>query len=389
MVSSHAVVIETRGVDRLIRALWDRGLTVLGPTIHDGAVVYGEISGVDDLPVGTGDEHAPGSYRLVSRADDALFGFVVGPTSPKATFHPPEAVVWAGTADLARTDDDGARPRFAFVGIRPCELAAIAVQDRVFLGGDPDRTYSGRRRDAFLVAVNCTSPGATCFCGSMGTGPGATDGFDILLTEVIGEGVHHLLAVAGTAEGAELLEGLEGDAASDDQVAEAEALVARASSMMGRSLETDGIREMLSRSVDSPRWEAIARRCLTCANCTMVCPTCFCSTVDDAGSLIARGPSRGDTIGAPDHADSVETARRVRRWDSCFNFEFSLVHGGPHRVSPASRYRQWMTHKLASWHDQFGTSGCVGCGRCITWCPVGIDITAEAALFWEEERVHA
>jgi len=370
MVSSHAVVIETGGVDRLIHALLDRGLTVLGPTVHEGAVAYGEISGVGDLPTGVGDEQAPGSYRLVPRDDDSLFGFAAGPTSPKATFHPAETELWAGTSDLARTDGDGARKRSASVGVRPCDLAAIALQDRVFLGGDPDRTYSNRRHDAFFVVVNCTSPGANCFCASMGTGPGARDGFDIVLTEVVGEGNHHLVAVAGTDEGAEVIDALEGDAASDDQVAEAEALVVAARETMGRSLETDGIRDMLHRSVDSPRWEAIARRCLTCANCTMVCPTCFCSTVDDSAGL----------------AGSAEVARRVRRWDSCFTFEFSLVHGGPHRVTGASRYRQWMTHKLASWFDQFGTSGCVGCGRCITWCPVGIDITAEASLLWEEDR---
>jgi Fe-S oxidoreductase len=92
----------------------------------------------------------------------------------------------------------------------------------------------------------------------------------------------------------------------------------------------------------------------------MVCPTCFCATVEDATDLTGSATER----------------RRV--WDSCFSQEFSYIHGGSVRTSAGARYRQWITHKLATWHEQFGVSGCVGCGRCITWCPVGIDITAEA-----------
>ena len=130
---------------------------------------------------------------------------------------------------------------------------------------------------------------------------------------------------------------------------------------MGRSLDTDGLKELLQGNPNHPRWDDVAARCLTCANCTMVCPTCFCTTVED-------------------HTDLTGADRRAgRKWDSCFTLDFSYIHGGSVRNRSKSRYRQWMTHKLASWIDQFGTSGCVGCGRCITWCPVGIDITAEVA----------
>ena len=126
-------------------------------------------------------------------------------------------------------------------------------------------------------------------------------------------------------------------------------------------METDGIKELLYGNPEHSQWDNVASRCLACANCTMVCPTCFCSTVDDGTSLDLR------------------EAWRDRRWDSCFTLEHSHMHSGPVRSSTKSRYRQWMTHKLASWIDQFGTSGCVGCGRCITWCPVGIDITEEVS----------
>jgi Fe-S-cluster-containing hydrogenase component 2 len=124
-------------------------------------------------------------------------------------------------------------------------------------------------------------------------------------------------------------------------------------------MDTDDLRQLLLGNLESPRWDSIAERCLSCTNCTMVCPTCFCSTVTEVEEL-------------------TQVDRR-RQWDSCFNIDFSRVNGNPSRNSIAGRYRQWLTHKLATWHDQFGTSGCVGCGRCITWCPPGIDLTEEVA----------
>jgi formate hydrogenlyase subunit 6/NADH:ubiquinone oxidoreductase subunit I len=136
-----------------------------------------------------------------------------------------------------------------------------------------------------------------------------------------------------------------------------------------RHLDTAGLRDLLYENFEHPRWDNVAARCLSCANCTMVCPTCFCTTVEDVSDI------------------SGNHAERWRRWDSCFTQSFSYIHGGSVRTSAKSRYRQWMTHKLASWTDQFGTSGCVGCGRCITWCPVGIDITEEVRAI-RESIVH-
>jgi Fe-S oxidoreductase len=139
----------------------------------------------------------------------------------------------------------------------------------------------------------------------------------------------------------------------------ADQLVSEAAKKMGRAMNTAGIKELLYKQIDHSRWEEVASRCLTCANCTMVCPTCFCTTVEDVSDVTG------------------EHAERWRKWDSCFNLNFSYIFGGSLRRTVKGRYRQWMTHKLASWIDQFGVSGCVGCGRCITWCPVGIDITEE------------
>ena len=141
---------------------------------------------------------------------------------------------------------------------------------------------------------------------------------------------------------------------------EAESKIKEAENQMGRYLDTDGIKELLQGNPDNPQWDDVAKRCLTCANCTLVCPTCFCSTMEDLTDI------KGD------HAE------RWRRWDSCFALDFAKVAGGNFRTSAKARYRQWITHKLSTWYDQFGTSGCVGCGKCMTWCPAHIDITKEA-----------
>ena len=136
---------------------------------------------------------------------------------------------------------------------------------------------------------------------------------------------------------------------------------------MTRSVASGDLRDLLARNLEHPRWEEVAERCLTCGNCTMVCPTCFCTSVEDVSDL-AGGE-----------------AERVRVWESCFSVEHSFLHGGSVRRSGRSRYRQWLTHKFGTWHDQFDSSGCVGCGRCIAWCPVGIDVTEELAAIRETD----
>ena len=362
----HEVLIDTSGVDALIAALRSDGYRVLGPTVRDGAIVHADISSVDDLPAGWTEEQDGGRYRLVRRDDGAFFGFATGPHSWKQFLHPPRALEWRAR----RTGADGAftveaeveelRP-LAFIGVRSCDLRAIAVQDRVLTGGQyPDAGYERRRRDAFVVAVNCGTPGGTCFCVSMGTGPRANGGFDLALTELLDNGRHEFLVEIGSTLGAAVVERLETRAARDEDVRAGEAVVATAAAAMGRDLpDAAEVPVLLQRTLEHPRWDDVAERCLSCGNCTMVCPTCFCTTSEDVTDLAAA------------------TSERWRRWDSCFTMDFSYVAGGSTRTTTRSRYRQWMTHKLSTWWDQFGESGCVGCGRCITWCPVGIDLTEE------------
>jgi ferredoxin len=365
-VAPKAATIEPGELDELFAALRDRGFTLVGPTVRDGAIVYDEIAGCADLPKGWTDEQDGGTYRLRRRDDDALFGYAVGPQSWKRFLHPPELKLWrarrSAEGEIEFSEEADSPPSYAFVGVRSCELHAIEIQDRVMLEGEyPDPFYRARREGAFIVAVNCTVAGGTCFCVSMDTGPRAEAGFDIALTEVIEDGRHYFVCEAGSERGGELMATLPTSPLEPAESEAADAGIARAAAQQGRVMETAGIKELLYDNYDHPRWDEVSERCLTCGNCTMVCPTCFCTTVEDTGDL------------------TVETAERTRVWDSCFTMDFSYVHGGSVRGSARSRYRQWMTHKLATWIDQFGTSGCVGCGRCITWCPVAIDITEEVA----------
>lgn len=370
MQINDQVVVEREHLTMLFDALHANGYQTIGPTVRDGAIVYDQLRSVDDLPIGWTDEQAAGVYRLKPRGDAACFGYTLGAQSWKQWLHPPVVRHWHGTrsADAVEISvEDEPVPKWAFIGVRPCELQAIAIQDRVFLNGPyVDRTYKARREQTLLVAVNCTQAGGTCFCVSMDSGPRATGGFDLALTEVLTADRHYFVVAVGSERGATLLAAVPSTPASDHERAAAAQLEAAAAAVMGRTLETRGLKELLYASYEHPRWNGVAERCLSCGNCTMVCPTCFCTTVADTTDLTGQ------------------TLERTSRWDSCFTLDFTYTAGGPIRLSTRSRYRQWMLHKLATWIDQFGTSGCVGCGRCITWCPVGIDITAEARAIREQ-----
>ncbi len=342
----------------LVDELRRRGLVVVAPTRRDDSIVLAEIDSADELPYGWGVDVAPGTYRLRERADRAAFGHSCGPQSWKQFLHPPRQRVWSSDGEA-----DAPAPRYAFLGVRGCDLAAIGVLDRVLIGGThPDDAYSGRRR-AFIIAVNCTEPGALCFCASMKTGPACGPGYDLVLNERIADEDVRYLIEAGSDEGAEVLAAIAHRAAEPAECQAAAADVAAAATRMGRAMPDTDLRQLLIDARESPHWEDVASRCLTCGNCTMVCPTCFCTSTSDVTDLTG------------------EHAERWTEWSSCFELDFTFVHEGPVRVSGPSRYRHWLTHKLSSWHDQFGSSGCVGCGRCIAWCPTGIDITEEMGVF--------
>lgn len=361
------------GLQAVVDGLRAEGYRVVGPRVADGAVVIRDVERVDELPTGWLDEQDGGSYRLRHDPAAGTFDHVVGPHSLKNFLFPARETIATFTRqDGAWSQAAPADPPspLAVLGVRGCDLAALAVQDRVFLGsGFVDAAYQARRERLFVVAVNCRRAAATCFCHSMGCGPVAGPGFDLALTEIDGR----FACEVGNDRGAEVLARVPAAVPmTAAEVAAARAvpreLAARmhdrdasSEAVRPRSLDTHGIRDLLMTNLDHPRWDEVASRCLSCTNCTLVCPTCFCASVQEVADLTG------------DHVD------RERHWASCFSLDHSRMHGQAVRSTTASRYRQWATHKFAGWLDQFGTSGCTGCGRCITWCPVGIDVTEEIA----------
>jgi ferredoxin len=353
--------LPTDRLQELLDQLTALGFDTIGPTVDQQAIVYRSVRNVSELPRGWTDSQQAGTYRLVRTENARYFGFNSSPESWKKYLFPPRQEM-----SHATLRDDGWHfeqptadlPRFALLGVRACDLAAITIQDRVFTGGDyVDPGYQQRRCAALIIAVNCSTASGTCFCTSMDTGPRCRQDFDLALTEIDSG----FVVESGSPAGAEILSRLTTEPITQihQQLAEREIAVAEAA--VRKQFDNHGVYELLTTQLEHPHWESVAQRCLSCTNCTMVCPTCFCSTVGDVADL--------------QHTE----VSRVRQWDSCFNIDFSYMAGGTVRNTIRSRYRQWLVHKLATWHDQFDTSGCTGCGRCITWCPVGIDLTEEVA----------
>ncbi len=358
-------VMSVADLQRLLDTLSAQGLETIGPTVRDGAIIYDHLGSTRELPVGYQESQSGGNYRLRATSENTLFAYTMGPQSWKKLLLPSEQHVLEATRKgrgfNVATGSDEPPPR-AFLGVRACEIAAISALDKALMEGPfTSAPYRRRRENTLIIAVSCTRAGDTCFCSSMGTGPRVTSGYDILLTEPFEAMPSICLAEAGSERGQALLDSLDLSEATQAQIQAAEQAVAKAAQSMGRQLDTDRLPEILKQGIADSHWDEIATRCLNCGNCTMVCPTCFCSTVTDTTDL------------------SGQAAQRTIMWDSCHTLDFSYIHGGSVRTSGMARYRQWMMHKLSYWVDQFGTFGCVGCGRCIVWCPVGIDITEEAA----------
>ncbi len=370
------VVIGPAELQQLIEILQSKGYTTIGPTLQNGAITYGQVNTLSDFPAGWTDIQEAGFYELKSSKRDALFDHACGPLSLKNFLHPPEVRLWRARSynnGFTLIKDKESIPQYAFIGVRPCELQALAIQDKVFNNGNySDPIYNSRRQQAFIIAINCTKPGGTCFCVSMNTGPKAKSGFDLALTEVVHYNSHFFLTEIGSTPGADLIEKVTPSQAGNIEIDQAEKLLEESVQNMGRVLDPSdatSLKSIFFEKFEDEFWDSVAERCLACGNCTMVCPTCFCTTVEDTNSL------------------DGQSAERVRIWDSCFSKDFSYMHGGSIRFSIKSRYRQWLTHKLSTWFNQFGTCGCVGCGRCITWCPVGIDITESAKILLKDNKL--
>lgn len=352
-------ILPRAGLQRLLDALSAMGYRIVGPIVRDGSVVWETVRSVSDLPIGWRDQQEPGRYRLEQTGSQEIFGVVHGPQSLKPfVFAPREPLLQIKRSkDGFTTSPTLPQPeKVAVIGARACDLAGLVIQDRIFLNETyRDPYYATRREGIFVIAVNCTRALATCFCASMETGPRAQRGYDLALTEVD----EQFMVEAGSEAGRDILSTILLPAASDELISAAASSIHACAQSQIRRLDHSRLPQALYEAHEHPRWDDVAGRCLACTNCTMVCPTCFCHTVEETPDL--------------SHQDSAH----ARLWDSCFTQEHGYIHGKNIRPTIKDRYRMWLTHKLASWIDQFDTSGCVGCGRCITWCPVGIDLTEE------------
>lgn len=366
MKGADVLWLSRQDIGSLFAALSSAGYRCIGPQVRDGTIVYDTLENADGLPRGVTSTQAPGEYRVTIGNSPRTFSWANGPQALKPfTFSPRETLWRAERGDDAaiRFIETATEPELlAVIAVRACDLAALALQDQHFLDGQyPDPHYAARRRSLFVVAVHCSAPAATCFCASTGDGPRAQSGFDLALSE-LDEG---FLVEAGSARGVTVLKQLPTRPASTAERDLAAHELKQAAAQQ-RRLPGKNLRDALFANLEHPRWEQVAGRCLACGNCTAVCPSCFCHAEVEVPRLDAA---------ASEH---------VREWDSCFTQMHSYIHGLTVRSDRRARYRQWVTHKLGSWHDQYGRSGCVGCGRCITWCPVGIDITEEAAAICGE-----
>jgi ferredoxin len=360
------ITIEKTAFNLLLSHLKDEGYLSIGPRVKNESLVYEEIERLDDLPQGYSTEQKPGYFRLVREKHDRYFDIIPGAHSWKQFLFPPRIELFSlhkNGKNWENTTGQPEIPSYAFIGVRACELAAIQIQDNIFMRSDfTDPIYRARRQRVFIVSVNCTHPAGTCFCTSMGTGPRVKEMFDLNLTEL--DDVFVL--TIGSEIARRMMMGIPFEDASGYILTNVEHKLNQAEQQMRRKLDTSDLPELILEHLDHPYWNEIGKRCLSCANCTQVCPTCFCWDTMDEMSLDGK------------------STKRTRVWDSCFNPGYSHQAGGNTRPTIYSRYRQWLSHKLGTWKQQFGTLGCVGCGRCITWCPAEIDITEEISALRNE-----
>ena len=362
-----------RQLQNLLQALQQAGFSCIGPQVRDGAIVYDLLQHTDQLPWGIRDKQAPGSYQLEKITEHKAFAFANGPQAIKPILFKPQETVWKvmrnSEGKLIFQPHQAEEAPVAVIGARSCDLVAMHIQDKVFLeGSHPDPRYKKRREQLFIVAVNCSYSSGNCFCVSAGTGPEIRSPFDILMTEI----EDGFVIQAGSERGLVIMAPLKLSQAKTTQCNKAIKNIKQAEAMQNKRIPLDNkqeLRDLLFSNLNHTRWNEVAERCLSCGNCTSVCPTCFCHSEVEKPSLDGN------------------SSEHLREWDSCFTNGHSYLNGKSIREDTRKQYRQWLTHKVGSWFDQFGTSGCVGCGRCVTWCPVGIDITEELAAISGESNM--
>ncbi|MEJ5338682.1 MAG: 4Fe-4S dicluster domain-containing protein [Aquificaceae bacterium] len=360
-------LLSLEGLEELFERL-KKAYRVIAPELGEGVIVFSEVDRFERLPLGYRNVEGPGFYALEKA--QGYFTYTHPYNSPRSFLHPPELTLMRVRRENGRLAFETSLPegKLCLFDVRACDLSALKVLDLVFLHKNPhpDPYYASLRKDLFVVAVNCTYATATCFCTTMGTGPEVKEGYDLLITE-LREG---FLLEAGSERGDKILASVERKIPAEDRhFEEKKERLRKTEDMMKIHFEREGLPQRLYGRMESVYWEHTERRCLACTSCTQACPTCFCFDILEKNDLKLR------------------ESQRVRVWDSCFSPSFATVHRFNLRQSVHSRYRQWLMHKFAYWMDQFETFGCVGCGRCITWCPVGIDVREEVRRVVDENQV--
>ncbi len=348
----------------LFEVLIQSGYQVYGPRIRDGAIQFAPLDGAASLPVGVTNDQQPGHYRLASGDSQRLFDWNHGPQGLKPLCFAPREVLWQESAEpfaFRRTLPE-VTPT-AVLGVRACDLAALAIQDHHFLlEMRPDPHYRERRESLLLIGVDCAHSAQTCFCASTGDGPALDGGYDIGMAE-LDEG---FLLWHQSDKGQAITEQLTLPLATETQLEAMLQATTQAAQQQQRYLPERQVLQHLYQRLEHGHWDQVAERCLSCGNCTAVCPTCFCYQTQHEMALTG------------------DAAEMVRSWDSCFSPTHSDMGHFQIRNNIKHRYRQWLTHKLAGWQVQQRRIGCTGCGRCIAWCPVGIDLTREVRAVLEE-----
>lgn len=366
MINEKLLFLPHAKLQNLIKVLTLEGFACVGPQVSAGTIVYDKLTDAKQLPWGIIDHQKPGQYRLEKTDLPQAFAWTNGPQAIKPYLFKSCDIAWCAKKIDNRLmvfheQNTIARP-LAFIGARACDLAGMAIQDKILMEDcyiDP--FYKERREKFFVIAVNCNRCSENCFCVSTGDGPKATKFFDISLSEVDSGFILEI----GTQKGNGIVTQLNLPKAEQKQINKVEMNINNVVKQQTKKLPSVNLRDLLFANLDHPRWDNVAGRCLSCTNCTQVCPTCFCQCATENPNL--KG------------TQSIHS----KVWDSCFTDGHSYIHGSLIRDDTRKRYRQWLTHKIGSWYDQFGMSGCVGCGRCITWCPVGIDITMETNAIYE------
>jgi ferredoxin len=282
-------------------------------------------------------------FQRVSRAGDIILDFDNTALSPKESFLPLSEVLFTvdkenGNIKLMPTTVD---EETVFFGLRPCDAKGVALIDKPLLAPPADALYQQHRAKTTLIGLACSEARPECFCTSMGTAPNDSSNVDIMLTKVDDS----YIVEAITEKGKALL--------PTDLIAQSEVMPPPPPSV--QAVPTEGIVDVMQGVFEAPYWSRLADRCLHCNICAHVCPTCYCFDIRDYAS-----------------GDSIE---RVRSWESCQSPGFTRLAGGydPRRTKGA-RLRQRFYHKLFYLPEHFGLIGCVGCGRCVRYCPVNIDI---------------